>query len=545
MKYHQNVTLTSDPVDPMDATTKRYVDNMTGGVVGGLFATDITPTSTGIVGSKTYVLGTTPANAVIASGTSDTNNVRVSFVAEPNSSFYSPTITYSLNGGPAQPTTLNEKANDTRLFTGFADIVIPSGTSTVTLTSSTGATTSVTIIRAGAGPAITALTIGALPGSQTTVKSGDVVQVSGVVENAAVYAEIIAGGAAGSLAAMTLGGPDSGGVGFKSFAGTFTVGSGTGVRTVTARARNTLGTFGANFVSTNSVTLDQAAPVIGSFSITYPGGQQGLKGSESATVTATVTDFTSITYSGTNLSITAPTTYAASKTATRTGGTYSFGTNNYTITAVKASNGTQTVASTAVTIADTPPTAAISITGNPARLLSSPTGQDYTVVITANQRLLSAPSLVASSGTWQGSWTGSGTTWSRVLRITDADPKGAQTFSTLSLTGLAGVTGSVITAGSTYNVGGFIVRTVFFAPFSQIAAIGTSVQDINKTTASYSGTSTILALRNNTADFFQGYTITNAAGVYDPNGTHVFITDQAFAGSNTTGTLAVDIAESV
>jgi hypothetical protein len=229
---------------------------------------------------------------------------------------------------------------------------------------------------------------------------------------------------------------------------------------------------------------------------------------------------------------------------TRTGGTYSVGTNNYTITATKTSNNATSTASSAVSIANSSPTAAITITGTPTRLLSSPAGTDYTIVITADQQLSVAPSLVASSGTFQGSWTGSGTTWSRVLRITDTDPKGAQTFSSLSLTGLAGVTGSTISSGSTYTVGGFATRTITFPAFAQFAAIGTTIVDITKVTAAYTG-STTLTRYSDTAQHFQGFTIVDATGTYSATGGYLFISDAAFAGSNTSGTLKLDITESM
>lgn len=546
MKIFQSTELSAHPQQTMEAATKWYVDQTVtnGAIVGGLFFTNITPTSTGIVGSKSYVAGTIPASKVIAEGTTDTDNVTVTLFAEGGSAFYSPTVTITTSpaqaGGPIIAS-LVEDPSDKRSYTATAALVGITADTVVTASSSTNATATCTIRRAAAGPAVDVLLIGALPGVQTEVKSGDVVQVSGRAANSATYVEIIAGGAAGSLSALTLGAADSFGTGFKSFSGQFTVGAGTGAQTVTARARNALGTYGSNFTSTNTVTLNQTYPTIGARTITYPGGQSGLKASESATIASTVTNFDTITYSGTNLTVTAPTTYAASKTVTRSGGTYVFGTNNYTITATKASNNATSTASSAVTIADAAPTAAISWSPT-GRMLSSPLGTNYTVTITANQQLLSAPSLVASSGTWQGSWSGSGTTWTRVLRILDTDPKGAQTFSSLSLTNLANVAGSTITAGASYTVGGFATRTITFPAFAQYAAIGTNIVDITKVTAAYTG-STVLTRYTDTGEHFQGFTITNGSGVYDPNGGYLFITDSAFAGSNTTGTLQLDVTE--
>ncbi len=549
MKIYQSTELSRDPIIPMEVATKQYVDQqvVSGAINGGLFFTNASPASTGIVGSKQYVAGTIPANKVISQATTDTNDVVVTLFAEGGSAFYSPTVTITTD--PPQPggaltCSLTEDTNDKRTYTATATISVPV-TTVVTATSSTNATASMTINRAAAGPNMDALLIGtivaAAPG-QTEVRSGQQFNVSGRVPNDATYAEILATGASGSVAVLTLGAADSMGTGYKMFTGVVTVGSGSGALTVTGRARNALGTYGNNFVSTNTITLNQTFPTIGTRTIVYPGGQTALKGSESATVSATITNFDTVTYSGTNLSITDPTTYAVSKTVTRTGGTYSVGVNNYVIAATKTSNNATSTAQSAVSIADTAPTAAITIVGNPARLLSSPTGTDYTITITANQQLSSAPSLSASSGTWQGSWAGSGTTWTRVLRILDTSPKGPQTFSGLTATGLAGVVGSTITSGANYTVGGFATRTITFPAFARYAAIGTSIVDFSKVQAWYTG-SVELTRYSDTGDYFQGFTIVNAAGDFDPNGSYLFISDAAFAGSNTSGTLQLDIRE--
>jgi hypothetical protein len=62
--------------------------------------------------------------------------------------------------------------------------------------------------------------------------------------------------------------------------------------------------------------------------------------------------------------------------------------------------------------------------------------------------------------------------------------------------------------------------------------------------ASYTG-GTVLARQPNTSDVFQGFTIVDSAGNYDPFGDHLFISDAAFAGANTSGTLQLDISEAV
>lgn len=552
MKIFQSTELSRDPTAPMEAATKKYVDEqitsgVSGAIVGALFFTNAAPASSGIVADKQYVPGTVPVNKVISQATSDTENVTVTLFAEGGASFYSPTVTITTD--PPQPggtitCTLSEDATDKRSYSATATLAISVNT-TVTAYSTTNATATMIINRAGAGPAMDALLIGAIVSpavGQTEVRSGQQFNVSGRVPNDATYAEILATGASSSVAVLSLGAADSMGTGFKMFTGVVTVGGGTGALTVTGRARNALGTYGANFVSTNTITLNQTFPSIGTRTVSYPGGQLALKASESGTVSSTITNFDTVVYSATNLSVTDPTTYGVAKTVTRTGGTYSFGTQNYTITATKTSNNATSTATAAVNIADVAPTAAITIVGSPSRLFSLPAGQDYVVTITANQQLASAPSLDASSGTWQGSWSGSGTTWTRTLRIFDSSPKGSQTFSNLSVTGLAGLIGSTITSGAAYDVGGFALRTITFPAFARYAPIGTSIVTFSKVQAWYTG-SVELTRYGDTGDYFQGFSIVDSAGNFDPNGTHLFISDAAFAGSNTSGTLQLDIRE--
>lgn len=549
MKIYQS-SVTTDPLLPQEIATKQYVDQRVGtgsGIVGGVFITDISPTSAGIVGDKQYVPNTIPANRIITQATADTTDVRVSLLAEGGSTFYSPTVTVTTS--PPQLSgdrivDLTEDQYDKRLFSGYVDLSDITVTTVVTATSSTGAVAQVTINVAEAGPVVSSATIGALPGSQTEAKNNDLVTVSGVVANSATYVEAVAGAAVKSAASLVLGAADSGGQGFKTFTGTFTVhATNTGSQRVIVRARNALGTYGVNTLSGNSITLNQTFPTIGARTITYPSTQSAIKGTETATVSATVTNADTVAYTtSADLTVTAPNTYATVKTVTRAGGNYVVGTQNYTITATKASNAAVSTATAAVSIANTAPTATIAIVGSPTRLTSTPSGLDYTVRITPSQTLNAAPTLVASSGTWQGNWTLSAGVYSRVLRIADADVDGPQTFNTLVMKNIANVNGTTITSGSAYTVGGFARRTLTFAPFSQVAAIGTPISDFMKVTAKYAG-STVLTARTDTSQYVAGFTITNADGTYNPNGAYLFLTDADFAGSNTSGTLQVEIEE--
>src|SRR5574343_598690 len=334
-------TASIDPVLDEGIATKHYVDQRLASglgsvIVGNVYITDIVPAGSGIVGSKVYDPNTVPANVVLTEATSDNANVTVKIYAEGGNAFYSPTIT--INGVQA---TLTKIASDSsRVYTGQANITLGTGDTAIEVVSSTGATASAVAHLAGAGPVISSLTIGALPGSQTEVKSGDVVQVSGVVPNAATYVEVIAGGAASALSSLTLGATGSAGANYRTFSGSFTVGSGTGAQSIQARARNALGTFGTTVTSSNTVTLNQTFPTIAAITIAYPAGQSAIKGSEVATLTSAITNADTVAYtSSANLSVASPNTYAASKSVSRVSGSYVTGVNNYTITATKASNG--------------------------------------------------------------------------------------------------------------------------------------------------------------------------------------------------------------
>lgn len=558
MKIFQSST-TEDPVLPKEIVNKRYVDALSTATSPIFFIDAIpTPSSGGIIGNKVYLPGTVPSNAVITEATTDNDAVRVRLLAEGPATFYSPTI--QITGSPALPgepinVPLTEDSNDKRLFYGELDLSISINT-TLTATSSNGAQAEIIINRAAAGPLISSLTIGALPIGvnsglqQTEVKAGDVVPITGTVENTATGVSLLGGGAAASSSVLTLGAANSGGSGFKTFNGSFVVSNLSGSQTVSAVAVNSFGTEGDEFISTNSITLNQTFPIIGTITFDYPVGQQAIKNSETATVNSIVSDFDLIEYtSSTDLSVANTTTYESAKIVTRIGGDYVYGVNNYTITAIKASNDALTAASGAVTIANVAPTASLSIDSSPARLRSSSSGQNYSVRLDPNQFLLQAPdALVADEGIFSGSWTSStGDTWVKTITINDTHAKGTHTFNSMIITGLAGVQGTVITAGNTYEIGGFTSRILTYAAFQQASDIGTFVADASKLVASYQNSSS-LTFVSNLNDQTQAFSVADRINddvnaLYDPTNRYLWINDVAFAGSNTTGTLTVVVEE--
>ncbi|MEO5344213.1 MAG: hypothetical protein H7842_12925 [Gammaproteobacteria bacterium SHHR-1] len=496
-----------------------------GGGAGEVFILDVTPTASGIVSGKTYVPDTVPANVEISYCLSDTKQVRVHIGCEGGADSYSPQV--SINGVPA---TLAESSTK-RWFTGYADLTLESGVNTVTAVSDAGGEDTAEVEVLGAGPAILGISFGPYPGSQTELKAGDTISITVTTEPEATSVSVLLAGAAMATTLAASGGQAT---------GTITTSSASGAQPVSAKARNSFGTYGEVFVS-DPLTLNQTYPSFGSPSVVYPAGQSALKGSETAALTLTASNFDTISYNSAQVSVPDPASYAATKTVTNLHTGYTGSGSNVTVSATRAANNATASTTALVKIAAVAPTA--SVTTSPAgRMVSSPTGITYEVRVTPNQTLLSAPTLSADKGTWTGSWVLSGSYWKRGLIIADSTPKGAGLFSDLTLPGLAGLVGSTITSGAAYSVGGFTLRTLTFPAFSRVAALGTPVADETKTSAVSQGGVT-LARQTDTVSRPDGYYIANVAGDYDPNGSYMALSDTGIAGANTTGTLTASIRE--
>lgn len=530
-----DLTLTKAPSDPSHGVRLQDLDARA--PVKPAFVADITPSGSGIVAQKVYA-PTVPANKLLLSAVSDTENVRVTVLAQ-GALFLAPNVT--VNGIAIANFAAVAGGND--LFQGTADIVMAES-GDITIESDTGATYTVTLTVATEGPVISTATIGAYPGSQTEAKAGDVMPITGVVANGAVSIAVANSGAAASGNIATFGANDSAGAGFKTFAGTFTVANRTGSQAVSLTAKNALGTDGAVKVSDNSITLNQAVPTISTVSVNYPNGQSALTIGDTAQVSATVTGADSVSYSfsaaGQDASITDPEVYAVSKDVTLNNGTY-FVSNNYTVTATKASNGAVATRQGAIKIAEVAATATISIQGNPSRLRSSQAGNAYTLRVQPNQELASEPVVVLAAGEFSGNWSFSGGVYSRQVLIRDSDARGV-TAVDATLTNLANAESP---ANGSFTIGGFLARAITFDAFARFMAIGATVADFTKVRARYNGQGTDLTRRSDTTDVVGAFTVVNSGGVFDANGTHLFLNDAAFAGANTSGTLQVLVEETL
>lgn len=577
MKIDQSTRI-ADPQQPHEVANKRYVDQIAATIGAGaaapVFITNVTNQGTGIIGNKQYVPNTVPANTVLTSATTDDDTVTLVILAE-GGSFYSPTITVS--GEPALPggqegatIPLTQDQYDKRTFTGSINLTIAQ-TTLVTVTSSTGATSTAEIVRAAAGPEMGEFTIGSYPGSQTAARSGQVMSFSGVVENSAVAVDIVdfGAGAAKTGAQTVLGVADSGGVGYKTVTGTFTVSSRSGTLALRARARNALGTPGTNRDSSNTIVLDQALPTITGITVTYPGVQEAVKGTEQATVSFTLQNTENSSANAANpISIlSGNTSLSQSITVQGTGSGDQVTGTNFAITANKPSNGSTSTVNVLVKVVNTAQVNTISIVGNPARLISSPTGQAYTVYIESNLDLIGdgagqsafAPTFTASLGLLSNITRINDKRWQATLTIRDVDAKGAGLFDDVSTTGLSGIQVTTAT-GTAYTVGGFSERTLVIplydaTPGSEIIGrtvdIGTAVGDVTKLVANLSGTPLTFTpdvndavLKFTIVDQHQGFTDPYVqVAQYKADGSIFYLNDRDQAGANTTGTMTVTLRE--
>lgn len=453
-------------------TSCQIIAGGSGGSGGSVFVTDVQNSGSGLVGDKVYVSNTIPANAVVASALTDDNTVTIHFLAEGGSN-YSPTVTVD----EIVCTNLQQNVGDVRLFSGSVNVIVTE-TRTVMLTSSAGSTTSVLINRAAAPPEILTCVIGDYPVTQTAVKAGDVVHVTGTVDSTASHVQIVGVNAFNTGAWI----PVSGGV----FDIVGIVSSGTGQQSARIKAKNAMGSEGALFESTNTILLDQVHPTFTSGTTTYPNTQTAFKGVETGQQQVTVHNFDSVVYSSPHgdFTIVTPTAYEETKAITCTNpNDYNDSAVNYRIVALRIANGSSGTFNKIIEVADVAPV--VTITQPHSRLRSSPTGATYIITAHSNQNLAAAPEItIPVSGSWVGSFSGSGDYFTCTIRITDGDDAGTAPWEwDVVATNRAGTSASI--AGNEV-VGGFVSRLVPLAAFSTEATLNTIVSNPNKLTLSWS-----------------------------------------------------------
>ncbi|MGM0587076.1 MAG: hypothetical protein ACQETE_01560 [Bacteroidota bacterium] len=519
----------------------RSDDAGSGGNGGGVWITDITPQGSGNVSNKQY----DGANTELQSALSDTNLITVSVLAMPGAGAYVPVVTVN---GQAVSLSLS---NDKPLFEGTVDIDT-GGTETITATHTDGASSSVTLSY-DSGPEVSTMEFtGGYPGTQTELKAGDTFDLNVTTDSEMTRIEVYDVEACQSQVFNFAATTDK----------TVTVtiadrGNTTQSLRAKVRCMNSNGSYGSDAFSDNTVDLNNTQPSLSIDAINYPAGQGALKGSETADIDNTASDYDTIAYSSPNnqLSIASTGTFEASKTVTRIAGDYNDSQNNLEITATRAANGATTTVNTVVEIANVAPT--ISISTPASRLRSGgnngTSAQDYTITITSDQKLASAPTVaaVANAGVFQGAgFAGGPKIWTRTLQVHDDHTKGTHNWTNLSATNKAGIEQTIINSGGTYELGGFVFRTLTVPAYpNREVDIGTNVADTSKlecTNLSKGDSGSLnFTFKATIDDAVDRFTISDGNETVDLDNSFWYNCDASNASSNTSGTQQIEIEEVV
>lgn len=345
-------------------------------------------------------------------------------------------------------------------------------------------------------PAITALSFtGGYPGSQTELKEDDTFDIQVTADKDFDQVQIISyeacksatiGVTVGTTAVVTGVINDSGDVAVFRPAQVRVRDAVTGAYSTAALTND----GGGSVNGVDVVLCNNLHPSVSIGAKSYPGIQEALKGSESATVINTVSDYDTVVYddpTGSQLNITNPSTFESPKTVTRVGGTYNISSNNFRVTANRAENDSTTVRQSVVNIANV--AASITVGESSSRLRSGgndgTSAQNHTITVTSNQQLLSSPNLDpeagGSKGTFTGGWSGGPSVWTHSFQVHDEDEKGTFTWANLSATNLAGIETTSISGNDEYTLGGFVARTVTWDAFQTVSRnINVKTVDFNK-----------------------------------------------------------------
>lgn len=303
------------------------------------------------------------------------------------------------------------------------------------------------------------------------------------------------------------------------------------------------------------VKLNNTQPDIQFGVVTYPANQSAIKAGENAVVNHTVTNFDTVAYSSTELTIASPAVFTAGKGVTFLAGTYNVSTQNFTVTATRTANGASKTAGVVVNIANASPVVTVSLPA--ARLRSGGNNgtvvQKHTVTLTSTQALKDAPALNIPEGAWaDASWTPNAakTVWTRGMNVHDNNAKGTFTFNSLSAVSLSGITQNALGGSADYVLGGFVFRTLTVPAFpNREVAIGAFVADVSKLRCTNLGKgasgSLNFAYQAAVSDVANKYTITSPTGVANAKGNLWYNCDAANASSNTAGTMKIELEEAV
>lgn len=490
----------------------------------------IEASSAGII-SPHYSLGTAPANKVIDAFASDQTTVNLRFELDSGSNNWQPTAT--VNGVAGVFSQISPIVR--RFYVDFNNVNVSSGEAHLIV--SDGFELIIPVSLAGSPPEVFSINIGPNPGSQTRLKEFDNVQVTGVTEPDA-FVQLVDQGIFESSAWVQA---DS--------LGNFVLSGNTSNRSGShycfVRARNSFGSISNPYQSIDLRLLDQNKPVFNFTGIRYPLSQLAIKNSESANVDLEISDFTSVVYNcpTLELDIIGSNIYQSSKVSQRIAGNYNDNTNNFSVTAFKASNGSINTFNTIVEIAHIAPEIVIMLDDD--RLASSPSGHETGITISSDQHLLFAPTMIAPMGILD-TFIGMNKFWSSSISVRDDDEKGVFSFSSLVATNRAGISQTIIN-NPNYEIGGFTERMITIPSFSNKQELGAYVTDISKLLCR-DNAGVLLTYKANKSNVPLTFTITNISGTVVPAGvdaTHFYWTDQNAVEINSTGTATIYIEELV
>lgn len=541
---------------------------------GFVCITDVTPTNiTDNVSSKMY----DDSNIALTDCRSSTVNVDVEVLAVTGLQTLKPEVV--VNGGLV---TLTQHTTE-NLWKGTISRVLVVGTTPgeypITATHSEGNSDSAIVYLETPPAVISAAYTGTYPvGGQTSYVGGRTVNFTVTADKAFTHLEVVADADCG-LAYKAINPPES----IAPFTEYLTrTGNGISVAVATdavytkhlkvrVKNANTTNAWSTAFTTigttdhTNFIKLDSRLPVATIGTIAYPGTQKALKGTESVTsMPVTYTNVEQIAITSPNGELTVGGTIGgASVTATRIdhpGLAYNYTAPNVSILAKRLTNDTQSTSTAVVFTANDAPTITMSVNSGQRLRSGGNNGtsiQSYTVTLSAApQRLNIAPTVVASGGDLISTpaWTSAnnGITWTKTIKISDGDTRGAKTFNTLLATNLAGVTQNVIDTGEDYKIGGFVSRSGTFPATTAYVDIGVQasgfdnankiIATIGNVACTYAGDTTDV-----TYVFGENHTITMVSTA-SPNtslatGNALRINEADTVGSNSTGGLPYTIEE--
>lgn len=428
--------------------------------------------------------------------------------------------------------------------------------------------TSTAVIPVRQGAAVTDVSFGSYPGTQTELKDNDTVTVTLTFDTNNVSSVQFDSGSNYASGYQTRS------VSTSNLTGSVTMTIDTSVTTpqqqsVRVRAKTPNGQYGVYHVSVDKLTVNNAGPVFSGFNVSYPTNQSAVQSGDTADVTLNISsagDSPTYTYSDSTgqLSIPDTTSYSATKTVTaNNSGAYNISSTNYRVVVVRTENNKSATYTNNVKVVDTLP--ALTISGNSNSFRSggdeNTSTQTYQITVTSNQQLTSfSMDAAGTAGTFLGSWSGSNSnrTWTRNIQISDADAKGTFNFQNVAAVNLVNET-QTSASNTQYTLAGFVQRSLTMSALSRTRALGTNVADPTNITASetFRGTitfdNTIADGTTIDGDISSGIDVTNKftivdssdTSVVDYNGDTIFYLDRTAVNNNVSGTSVITVEETI